>query len=52
MFEFATIYIRSITGIMATSGVIAYLGLSEPNIIVAWLGAVVAMVMLDKNESE
>ena len=49
MFEFAKVYIRSITGIMATSAVVAYLGLSDPNIVIAYLGAVCAMVMLDKN---
>lgn len=48
MFEFAKIYIRSITGILAASAVVAYLGLTEPNIVIAYLGAVVAMVMLDK----
>ena len=52
MFEFAKIYIRSITGIITVSGVVAYLGLTEPNIIIAYFGSVVAMVMLDKPKEE
>lgn len=48
MMEFAKVYIRSITGIIATSAVVAYLGLVEPNILLAYFAAVVGMVLIDK----
>lgn len=52
MFEFAKIYIRSIVGITAMSTVVAYLGLTDPTVVGAYMGAVIACVLLDKPEAE
>lgn len=52
IFEFAQIYIRSIVGITAMSGVVAYLGLSDPIVVGGYMAAVVACVLLDKSEVE
>jgi len=48
MLEFATVYVRSIIGILSISAVTAYLQPNDPLIIGGYMTAVVAMVMLDK----
>lgn len=48
MFEFAKVYVRSIVGITAMSAVVAYLGLTDPTVIGAYMGAVIACVLLDQ----
>jgi len=48
MFEVATIYIRSIVGIVALTSATCFLAPTDPTIIGAFYASVVAMVMLDK----
>lgn len=48
----AMIYIRSITAIVTTGAVIAYLGLRDPQIIGVWIGGITAWVVFEKKTME
>jgi len=51
MLEFAKVYVRSIVGMITIGAVISYLGITETEVIVAMIGGILGLAMIDKGNS-
>jgi len=52
MITFAKVYVRSIVGTITIGLVIAYLGITETEVIVAMIGGILGLAMIDKGQSQ
>lgn len=50
--KIAKIYLRSLTGIITTGLVIAYLGLTDPVIIGGWFAGITAWILLETRKED